>query len=542
MLAPTRDLVSQLNQHAQHHQHAQSNRLPGRHPGPGAQLADSNTAFVGDTIVTRANDRRLRLGVTDWVKNGDRWTVQNVHPDGSLTVHHQRSGRPVTLPADYVAAAAELGYATTIHGAQGISVDTVHGLATGEETRQQLYTMVTRGSATNHLYLQVVGDGDPHDITRPENVHPRTATDILQAILARDDAPVSATTTARDHASPTLRLGAATARYLDAVHVAAEHHLGTTALAYLEAGAHRILPDIADDPAWPTLRNHLVLFAADGADPLAALQAAASARELDTSDDRAAVLQWRLPDPDSTGTGPLPWLPGIPAALHDDPHWGQYLTARSHLVSTLAAQVRQQAGDTPDAQPWWPPGRSLPTPDLLGDLAVWRAANAVPDSDHRPTGPTQPAKAQNRWQHELDTRLGNTNTATIADWTGLIHTLVPATRRDDYTPQLAERLAELSAAGVDAKALLHTTTGPGVPLPDDHAASALWWRIQRHLPDPTHPDAPDRAGPSAPQEPPMVRDPHAGPEEIREPRHRADRERRLSPVRRNQPRGPGMSR
>ena len=28
--------------------------------------------------------------------------------------------------------------------------------------------------------------------------------------------------------------------------------------------------------------------------------------------------------------------------------------------------------------------------------AVWRAANAVPDSDHRPTGPTQPAKAARR--------------------------------------------------------------------------------------------------------------------------------------------------
>ena len=166
MLAPTRDLVSQLNQQAQTH------RLAGRNPGPGVRLADGNTAFVGDTIVTRSNDRRLRLGVNDWVKNGDRWTVHNVHHDGSLTVQHQRTGRPVTLPADYVAAAVELGYASTIHGAQGISVDTVHGLATGEETRQQLYTMLTRGAAANHLYLQVVGDGDPHDILQPEQRPP----------------------------------------------------------------------------------------------------------------------------------------------------------------------------------------------------------------------------------------------------------------------------------------------------------------------------------------------------------------------------------
>ena len=542
MLAPTRDLVSQLNQQAQHHQHAQSHRLAGRPPGPGAQLADNNTAFVGDTIVTRANDRRLRLGVNDWVKNGDRWTVHNVNHDGSLTVHHQRAGKSVTLPGDYVRGSTELGYATTIHGAQGISVDTVHGLATGEESRQQLYTMLSRGSAANHLYLQVVGDGDPHAILHPDNVRPRTATDILEGILARDAAPVSATTTARDDASPAPRLGTATARYLDALHVAAEHHLGTSAVAHLETGADRTVPGIADDPAWPTLRADLVLLAADGADPLVALHAAASARELDTAVDRAAVLDWRLPDPGGTGTGPLPWVPGIPHALQSDPHWGTYLTARSDLVTTLAAQVRQQATSTPNTPTWWAPGRSLPDPNLLGDLAVWRAANTVPDSDHRPTGPTQPAKAQNRWQHELDTRLRSSNTTTIADWTRLIHTLVPATRRDDYTPHLAEHLAGLSAAGVDAQALLHTATGPGVPLPDDHAASALWWRIQRHLPDPNDPDTPEPARWSTPQEPPTVPEAHARLEGTHDPHHRAIHDRRNSPVRRPKPRGPGMSR
>jgi hypothetical protein len=503
------------------------------------RLADSNTAYAGDIVLTRSNDRRLRLGANDWVKNGDRWTVQGIRDDGSLAVQHKHSGRLVTLPADYVRGSTELGYATTIHGAQGISVDTVHGLATGEESRQQLYTMLTRGSAANHLYLQVIGDGDPHDLTRPENVRPPTATDILESILARDDAPVSATTTAREHASPAVRLGAATARYVDAVHVAAEHHLGTTAVAALETGADRILPSIAEDAAWPTLRAHLVLLATTGADPLVTLHAAASARELDTADDRAAVLDWRLPHPGTPGTGPLPWLPGIPAALHDNPIWRPYLTARCQLVTTLGDQVRHQATDVPNTPIWWPPGRSLPAPDLLGDLAVWRAANAVPDSDHRPTGPTQPAAAAARWQHELDVRLGSSNTATLADWTTLIHALVPETRRDDYTPHLAEHLAELSAAGVHAEALLRTATGPGVPLPDDHAASSLWWRIQRHLPDPTDPGAPNPPGWSAPQEPTTGWDPHASPDDIR---HRATQTRRNSPIRRPQPRGPGMSR
>ena len=536
MLAPTRDLVSKLNQQAQHHQQAQTHRLAGRTPGPGVRLSDGNTAFVGDTIVTRNNDRRLRLGAHDWVKNGDRWTVHNVHRDGSVTVQHQRTGRPVTLPADYVTAAAELGYATTIHGAQGISVNTVHGLATGDETRQQLYTMLTRGADTNNLYLQVVGNGDPHDIIRPENVHPQTATDILEDILARDDAPVSATTTAQEHASPTLRLGAATARYVDALHVAAEHHLGTAAVAHLETGADRIVPGVGDDPAWPTLRAHLVLLAATGDDPTTALQFAASSRELDSADDRAAVLDWRLPGPGTDGSGPLPWLPGIPQELRDDPHWGAYLNARSQRVADLSQEVRHQATSTADTPSWWPPGRSVPEPDILGDLAVWRAANAIPNTDRRPTGPEQPAKAHALWQHELDARMRSRNTATVADWTNLIHTLAPATRHDHYTPQLADHLAQLARTGIDANTLLQTTTG--APLPDDHAASALWWRIQRHLPDPNDP------GETAPlewanEDATGVSDPDAAPNELGRSAHH---ERRMTPARHDQPRGPGPSR
>ena len=534
MVAPTRDLVCQLNQQAQTH------RLAGRHPGPGVALADGNTAYVDDTVVTRANDRRLRLSANDWVKNGDRWIVHDVHRDGSLAAEHHRTGRPVTLPADYVAAAAELGYASTIHGAQGISVDTVHGLATGEETRQQLYTMLTRGSDANHLYLQVIGNGDPHDLLLPQNVRPPTATEILESILARDDAPTSATTTAREQASPTQRLGAAAARYVDALHVAAEHHLGTTAIAHLEAGADRIVPGIGDDPAWPTLRSHLVLIAAatgTGTNPLTALLVAARSRELETADDRAAVLDWRLHDPSTAGAGPLPWLPGIPHQLRDDPHWGPYLTARSDLVADLAGEVRHRAISTEDTPPWWTPGRPLPTPDLLGDVAVWRAANAIPDSDHRPTGPTQPTKANAVWQHDLDTRLGNSNTATLADWTSLIHTLVPATRHDDYTPQLAEHLTDLARAGIDAHTLLHTTTG--APLPDDHAASALWWRIQNHLPNP------QKLGKPAPLPWPIedyttVHDREAGLDIHGAPHHGAHHERRPAPVQHDQARGPGI--
>jgi ATP-dependent exoDNAse (exonuclease V) alpha subunit len=142
-------------------------------------LAHGNRASVGDVIITRANDRRLRLTPTDWVKNGDRWTIIQV-ARADLTVRHNRSHHTVRVPADYVCTSTGLGYATTIHAAQGVTAETMHGLLTGDESRQQLYTMLTRGRAANHLYLEVVSDGDPHTLIRPDTVAPRTPTELLR--------------------------------------------------------------------------------------------------------------------------------------------------------------------------------------------------------------------------------------------------------------------------------------------------------------------------------------------------------------------------
>jgi ATP-dependent exoDNAse (exonuclease V) alpha subunit len=79
MIAPTRHLVAQLNRRARGH------RLDHSPAGSEVSLADGNRASVGDVIITRSNDRRLRLTATDWVKNGDRWTITHVAKQGDLT-------------------------------------------------------------------------------------------------------------------------------------------------------------------------------------------------------------------------------------------------------------------------------------------------------------------------------------------------------------------------------------------------------------------------------------------------------------------------
>jgi DNA primase catalytic core len=485
MLAPTRELVSELNQQARAHR-LQGLDIDGNPAGvgPTVRLGDGNQASVGELIITRHNDRRLRTSATDWVKNGDRWTVLAIGTNGDLSVQHAQHGRTARLPREYVEASTGLGYACTVHTAQGVTADTMHGLATGTESRQQLYTMLTRGRCGNHLYLEVVGDGDPHSVIHPTLVWPLTATDILSSILARDDAQRSATSLLREQADPATRLGEATQRYLDSLYLAAEKVVGTDVVDALDATGDQVLPGLADEPAWPTLRAHLLLLGAHGEDPVALLRETASDRELTSAHDRAAVLDWRL-DPSghrNTGTGPLPWTPAIPTRLAQDPHWGGYLTQRAELVAALAEEVRDRAATqaAAGALPAWAHNGLRPDAATVAAVEVWRAAMHVEAEDRRPTGPAQLQKAAATWQRRLNRKVTGDHTPALKEWRHLLHRLAPQVRGDEFTPLLAERLAAMSRAGVTAHQLLRTAVEAG-PLPDEHAAAALWWRMSRHL-------------------------------------------------------------
>jgi hypothetical protein len=322
-------------------------------------------------------------------------------------VRHTRSHHAVRLPAGYVRTSTGLGYATTIHAAQGVTADTVHGLVTGMESRQQLYTMLTRGRAANHLYLQVVGDGDQHSLIRPEAVAPRTPTELLRQILARDESPTSATRLLRELNDPAARLFDAVQRYTDGLHVAAEQLVGPQLVQMLDSQADKVIPELTSEPSWPTLRAHLLALAAEtGEHPLLHLHTAAAGRELQTAGDMAAVLDWRLQEPAAIGQGPLPWLPGVPEALQDHHVWGEYLAERSQLIIGLANQVRDGASQA-QTQPVWAPPGSRPNLAIIGELAVWRAAVGVDPQDRRPTGAAHLQTASALWQHHLDRSLAH---------------------------------------------------------------------------------------------------------------------------------------
>jgi hypothetical protein len=325
----------------------------------------------------------------------------------------------------------------------------------------------------------VVGDGDPHAVIQPDSLHPRAATELLGQILARDASPQSASTLQREQQDPAVRLSAATAHYLDALHFAAEHLVGPQVAANLDGSAERLLNGLTGQPAWPTLRAHLMLLAAADADPLAELLTAAALRDPMSAGDQAAVIDSRIQDINKLiGRGPLPWLPGIPDRIANDPNWGPYLDARSRLVARLADEVRSNAAA--EAPAGAAARRALVPAGLIADVQVWRAATRVDPSDLRPTGPAQLDNAARFFQQQLDNRLAAEETHADLQWRRLLAREIPRVTADQFMPALEERLSNLTLAGFDPTLLVRSAAAAG-PLPDHHPAAALWWRILDQL-------------------------------------------------------------
>ena len=155
-------------------------------------ISDHRVAAVGDTIVTRRNESRIRYGHRGKhrVKNGDLWTVKAVSEDGELVVSHADSGHVVTLPADYVREDVQLGYSSTIYRSQGQTVDHAFVLPSAALDRQGLYVAMTRGREVNRLFVpdDQVPDLDSH-IDQAQAMTPR---EFLESIIARDGSAVTA--------------------------------------------------------------------------------------------------------------------------------------------------------------------------------------------------------------------------------------------------------------------------------------------------------------------------------------------------------------
>lgn len=342
--------------------------------GPGGgrevELRDGTKASAGDVVITRRNDRALVTNSGEWIRNGDRWRVARIRPDGSVVLSRIESNPgSVVLPRAYVREHLDLGYAVTTHRAQGLTVDTGHVVVTATTNRENLYVAMTRGREANRAYVAVDEPDDAHSLHDGDS----NAHTILAGVLATTGAGLSAHDTIRhEHAAygtvdrlaaelETIAAEAQRGRFLDLLERSGLTHdqfeavrqsnaLGTLAAALRRAEAHHhdletLVPRI--------VRQHPLDDAEDVAAVLEHRIAHASSSPPRGSLDRPRLIAGLIPEP----LGPM-------NADHR-----RAIDERRDLIEQRIAALTDQAiaDDARWLQPMGPP------PNDQGDYAAWRS-------------------------------------------------------------------------------------------------------------------------------------------------------------------------
>jgi hypothetical protein len=150
-----------------------------------------------------------------------------------LHVEHLDRGESAFLPAPYVAAHGEYGWATTVTAAQGATVDVGLVLVRPGIDREHVYVAMTRGREANHAFVAIAGESET-DRQGPTGgtASSDDAVDVLTAALSRSgaqDAAHTAKESARTRTVEAARLAAEQAAQQAAQPVVPDEHVARAA-------------------------------------------------------------------------------------------------------------------------------------------------------------------------------------------------------------------------------------------------------------------------------------------------------------------------
>lgn len=318
------------------------------------ELADGTRASVGDLVITRRNERRIKPMRGGWVRNGDRWRVCDVRGDGSIVVQRlgMLIGASVVLPAGYVAEHVDLGYAITAHRAQGITVDTSHVVVSGATTRENLYVSMTRGRDSNVAYVALDRPDDSHAAPSADDVTART---ILFGVLQHSGVELSAHQMIEDEQEHWSSVAQLAAEYNT---IAAEAQRDRF-VGLLEATglAPEQVDDIVASDSFGPLTAELRRAEANGYDLSTLLPNIVASRGFDDAQDIGAVLLSRVTHATSRpkrGAGRaqsrliIGLIPAVQGQIDDDMR--RALSEREQLMEARATALAE--GAVAAHEPW----------------------------------------------------------------------------------------------------------------------------------------------------------------------------------------------
>jgi hypothetical protein len=405
-------------------------------------LRHGAVASTGDLIMARRNDRRFTAGEPGrWLTNRDVLRVEGTR-GRSVTVRrlagrHVRTGEPVwslrfELPRTYLLLHADLAYATTLHAAQGRTVDTGHLLVDGLGDRQGLYVGMSRGRDANYAYCitgsraadPAAGSSPAAELGRarkialqraglaPQRSAPATLNaddsrehpvSVLAETLGRDGAALSATETLRSELSNADHLGVLSSIWYDLARREQAARFGQVLRQHLTSlEAESALADPACTWLWRTLRE----AEAAGLDAGQVLQSVIGTRSMRGARHIARVLDARIRRA-TDGAVPLarkPWTEMVPHT--GDPETSRFMAELARAMEDRIARIGEHAAQT---RPGWVISALGEPPEEPVQRAEWTARAARLGAYREMYGYSSPGDA-------IGPEPGRTSPEARADW------------------------------------------------------------------------------------------------------------------------------
>ncbi|MGC4891097.1 MobF family relaxase [Micromonospora sp. DT227] len=339
----------------------------GRVAADGVALArdGGNLAGVGDVVMARRNN--WSRGVV----NRRRYIVEQVHADGSMVVVEEGGDTRRTLPAEYVQEHVVLGYAGTVHAAQGVTVDTCHGVTDGSMSLEAQYVAMTRGKQGNTMHVATYAEGGDKSTGEVHEDGRRDATAVLGDAFERDAADERA-------ALSQNRDDADRVKSMHAIHAQREEAIRLVGRTRVEGWLDELAADdvitaeeraaFAADQGTEQLSRLLRVVEQAGRDPRAALREAVEGKPLAGARSVAQVVHHRVDTAHrADGLSPVPGAADmVPDGLSEQ--WQTYL---GELSEAAEDRRRELGGIVAEEQPQWAVEAFGPVPDDLVERMEW---------------------------------------------------------------------------------------------------------------------------------------------------------------------------